>query len=107
MVNKELTVPADFNSDDPKNLPGKYFHGALLKKEIEGREPGPVVFHVNYPSAGNFVFFLETVSDTGILKISLDHKKLKTFKFLTGPNGKGPWVESQIHGKRNISMRLQ
>jgi poly(3-hydroxybutyrate) depolymerase len=98
MVNKELTVPGDFNSDDSKDLPGKYFHGALLKKEIEGREPGPVVFHVKYPSAGNFVFFLETVSDTGILKISLDHKKLKTFKLLTGPNGKGPWVESRSMG---------
>ena len=98
MVNKELTIPCDFHSDDPKNLPGKYFHGALLKKEIEGREPGPVTFHVNYPSAGNFVFFLETVSDTGILKISLDHKKLKTFKFMTGPNGKCPWVESRSMG---------
>jgi pimeloyl-ACP methyl ester carboxylesterase len=98
MINKELTVPGDFHSDNPKDLPGKYFHGALLKKEIEGREPGPVTFHVNYPAAGSFIFFLETVSDTGILKISLDHKKLKTFKFMTGPAGKGPWVESRSVG---------
>lgn len=95
MINKELTITRDFQSDDPKDLPGKYFHGALLKKELEGREPGPVTFHVDFPSKGDFIFYLETVSDTGIFKISLDNKMLKTFTFLTGPEDKGPWTASR------------
>jgi len=98
MVNKELTISRDFKSDDSKFLPGKFFHGALLKKEIEGRKPGPVLFHVDYPTEGEFVFFLETVSDTGIMKISLDDKELKTFTLLTGPDGKGPWTASRFTG---------
>jgi enterochelin esterase-like enzyme len=98
MLNKELTISRNIQSHDIKTIPGKYFHGALLKKELEGRKPGPVVFHVNFPSRGEFVFFLETVSDTGIVKISLDKKKLKTFTFLTGPENKGPWVASRLTG---------
>ena len=65
MVNKEMTISRDVQSEDLKNIPGKYFHGARLIKELEGRKPGPVVFHVNYPSRGEFIFFLQTVSDTG------------------------------------------
>jgi dienelactone hydrolase/uncharacterized protein YdcH (DUF465 family) len=99
MVNKELTISRDFHPDNPQFLPGKYFHGALLKKEIEGRKPGPVLFHVDFPSKGEFIFYIETVSDTGIIKISLDKKKLKTFTFMTGPVGKGPWVDSRIVGQ--------
>jgi len=98
MINKELTIARDFHSDDPNFLPGKYFHGARLTKELEGRKPGPVVFHVNFPSKGEFVFFLETVSDTGIFKIQLDNKVVRTFTFLTGPSGKGPWVTSRFLG---------
>ena len=98
MINKELTISRDFRSDDPKILPGKYFHGALLKSDHEGRKPGPVLFHVNFPFKGEFVFFLETVSDTGIVKIRLDRKKLKVFTFLTGPEKKGPWAASRLLG---------
>jgi hypothetical protein len=96
MLTKELTITRDVRSKNLANLPGKYFHGALLTKELEGRKPGPVVFHVNYPSAGEFIFFLETVSDTGIVKISIDKKKRKTFTFLTGPEKKGPWTASRL-----------
>jgi dienelactone hydrolase len=98
MAKKEWTIGRDFHPDDPQSYPGKYFHGALLKKEIEGRLPGPVLFHVNYPAKGEFVFYLETVSDTGIIRISLDKKELKTFTFLTGPDGNGPWVASRLLG---------
>jgi enterochelin esterase-like enzyme len=98
MINKEITVTRDFQPDDPKLLPGKFFHGALLKKEIEGREPGPVLLHLDYPSDGDFIFYLQTVSDTGIFKITLDNKELKTFTFLTGPEGKGPWTDSRFVG---------
>jgi dienelactone hydrolase len=96
MVHKEWTISGDFHTDDPQSLPGKYFHGALLKKDIEGRLPGPVLFHVDFPSDGDFVFYLETDSDTGIFRISLDNNELKTFTFLTGPSGKGPWVGSRF-----------
>ena len=99
MVNKKLTISNDFQSNDPNDLPSKYFHGALLTKELEGREPGPVVFHVDFPSRGEMIFFVETVSDTGILSISLDGKALKTFTLLTGPKGKGPWTASRTVGK--------
>jgi dienelactone hydrolase len=98
MVNKELTVSKYIYSEDPKILPGKYFHGARLKKEIEGRKPGPVTFHVDFPSHGDFIFYLETVSDTGIVTIRLDKKKIKTFTLLTGPEGKGPWSASRYLG---------
>jgi hypothetical protein len=98
MAKKEWTISRDFHPDDPQSYPGKYFHGALLKKEIEGRLPGPVLFHVNFPVKGEFVFYLETVSDTGIIRISLDKKELKTFTFLTGPDGKGPWVAGRFLG---------
>ena len=99
MINKELIVTRDFHSDNLQVLPGKYFHGARLTQDLEGRKPGPVVLHVNYPSSGEFVFFLETVSDTGIVTISLDKKKLKTFTFLTGPEHQGPWVASRFLGR--------
>jgi enterochelin esterase-like enzyme len=98
MINKELTVSNYIFSEDPKILPGKYFHGALLKKELEGRKPGPVTFHVDFPTKGDFIFYLETVSDTGIVTIHLDKKILKTFTFLTGPEGKGPWSASRFLG---------
>ena len=98
MINKNITIARDFHSTDLHALPGKFFHGARMTKELEGRQPGPVVFHVNYPSAGEFMFFLETVSDTGIVSISLDKKKLKTWTFLTGPEHKGPWVASRYVG---------
>ena len=98
MAKKEWTISRDFHPDDPQSYPGKYFHGALLKRELEGRLPGPVLFHLNFPAKGEFVFFLETVSDTGIIRISLDKKELKTFTFLTGPDGKGPWVASRLTG---------
>ena len=97
MVKKEWTISRDFHPDDPQSYPGKYFHGALLKKEIEGRVPS-VLFHVNFPAKGEFVFYLETVSDTGIIRISLDKKELKTFTSLTGPDGKGPWAASRFLG---------
>jgi enterochelin esterase-like enzyme len=98
MIVKELTVTRDFQSDDPQKLPGKYFHGDLLIKELDSREPGPVTFHVDFPSKGEFIFYLETVSDTGIFRISLDKKELKIFTFLTGPDGKGPWIASRSLG---------
>jgi hypothetical protein len=98
MINKEITISRDFHSDNLQNLPGKYFHGALLTKELDGRKPGPVVFHVDFPSQGEFVFLLETVSDTGIIKMSLDKKIVKTYTFLTGPEGTGPWAASRFLG---------
>jgi dienelactone hydrolase len=100
MAVKEVTVTREFQSDDPQELPGRYFHGALLKNELEGREPGPVVFHVDFPSRGEFIFYLGTVSDSGVLKVTLDNKELKTFTFLTGPEGKGPWIASRFTGDR-------
>lgn len=93
MINKELTITGDFYSDDPQFLPGNYFHSIFMK--TEERNPGPVLFHVDFPSDGSLIFYLETVSDTGIFQISLDGEELMTFTFLTGPPGMGPWMESR------------
>jgi len=99
MSTKEVTITRNFQSDDPKLLPGKYWHGARLTRELEGRKPGPVLFHVDYPSAGRLLFYVETVSDTGIIKIDVDKKILKTFTLLAGPAGKGQWVENRLVGQ--------
>ena len=93
MINKELTITRDFYSNDPQFLPGNYFHSIFMK--TEERNPGPVLFHVDFSSDGSLIFYLETVSDTGIFQISLDGEELMTFTFLTGPAGTGPWIESR------------
>ena len=98
---KDYTVSTEAWSPEQQARPGKFFHGAKLTSDLESRDPGPVLFHVDYPVDGELIFYVETVSDTGIIRIMLDNKELDTITLLTGPEGAGPWIASRNRGNNH------
>jgi len=83
---KEFTVTPELQSHAREKKPPKFLHA----KSRKDRNPGPLVFNVEYPVDGAFTMYVEKVSSASELDVLLDGQLLKTIDLPAGP-GKGPW----------------
>ncbi len=92
---KEFTVLK--NGDLIGGTPTKYLQGEKGAK-LDGKQ----VYHVDFPSEGNFRIKVGMVAHQARLLVYLDDKKVLDREFTTGPGKEGPWKRSLYRRDKKV-----